>query len=439
MKLLTILIFLLFSNWIFAQKEFIPDPIQKRGKKFIFVDFIQAKHQFIIKQISKKIIVKSKIIFQSDIKGYPLFDFSIRPKKITLNGKTAKIKKIRILGNYTRNASIPFTFFWGIKKRISSGTHTLEMEHELKKGVSFRPFSLRFWYWDLVGKHFLNKYLPTNMEFDQYPITMEFKSSENLLDTLDFESNAYKLIKSEGNRILEYPKHLSASSVYLHIHQKNKFPIKEFTFVNIENKSIPIRVYADKISLLKDIQTKITNELQELESVFGVWPHPNLLLYLHPSNENHNYEYAGAFESSLKSMPHEIFHGYFSRSMTPADGNSGWIDEAIAEWRDSGYPKLKSLSKNKASNLACNNKYRQRTVKESYSKGRDFISHLDYLFNQKELIFSDFLKLFLKKHKHKVINTSIFIRESSDYYGEDLKKKFCYFVCNKSTLKGCKL
>ena len=78
--------------------------------------------------------------------------------------------------------------------------------------------------------------------------------------------------------------------------------------------------------------------MRELEQTYGPYPHEALLIYC-TGNISGGMEYAGATMTSLEALGHEITHSWFARGVMPANGNAGWIDEAIARWRDRGYPR----------------------------------------------------------------------------------------------------
>lgn len=84
--------------------------------------------------------------------------------------------------------------------------------------------------------------------------------------------------------------------------------------------------------------------------------------------------------TSLGALGHEIAHSWFARGVMPANGNAGWIDEAIASWRDQGYPTAAALPARPPVNLAGFSPYRRHTPIEAYAEGALLLSELDRLF-----------------------------------------------------------
>src|SRR5690606_9545744 len=69
-----------------------------------------------------------------------------------------------------------------------------------------------------------------------------------------------------------------------------------------------------------------------------------------------------------------------ARGVMPSKGNSGWIDEAIASWRDYGYRRASGPPNRASVNLGGFSPYRRHTTYDAYSKGRNLIEEFDYMF-----------------------------------------------------------
>ena len=75
--------------------------------------------------------------------------------------------------------------------------------------------------------------------------------------------------------------------------------------------------------------------LHDLESAFGPLPHGSVTVLARGTRPK-AMEYAGAAATHIGALRHELDHSNFARSIMPANGNAGWIDEALATWGDSG-------------------------------------------------------------------------------------------------------
>ena len=95
-------------------------------------------------------------------------------------------------------------------------------------------------------------------------------------------------------------------------------------------------------------------------------------------------EYCGATMSSMRALGHELFHSYFARGVMPANGNAGWIDEAMAVFRDRGYPSASEPPSGSSVNLGGYSLYRRTTTYSAYTLGADLIGHMNHLFSSRE-------------------------------------------------------
>ena len=148
-----------------------------------------------------------------------------------------------------------------------------------------------------------------------------------------------------------------------------------FTLKSIDGRMLPVLLYATKgswIASLDRLKEKVSSVFKELEADYGPFPHPSILVYQAGSG---GMEYCGATMTDFGSVGHELFHSYFARGVMPANGNSGWLDEALASWRDNGYPTLSSLSG--SSGMSSHPYYTRITDMAAYSFGARFMSLLD--------------------------------------------------------------
>ncbi len=145
-------------------------------------------------------------------------------------------------------------------------------------------------------------------------------------------------------------------------------------------------------------------------------------------------EYAGAAMSGWFAVGHELQHNYFARAVMPANGNAGWIDEAVASWRD--YRVLHKLfhwgndmPNFTLMNLGNHSVYNRKTDKRSYEKGRIFMFYLDSVLkevNGKSL--KGFLKKYFDKRKYTTISTLDFQLDLEAYYGRSLNVIFNKYI-----------
>jgi hypothetical protein len=134
-------------------------------------------------------------------------------------------------------------------------------------------------------------------------------------------------------------------------------------------------------------------------------------------------EYSGATITSLGALDHELFHSWFARGVMPGEGRSGWIDEALASWRDYGYFQADSLLQRDPTQIAGFSPFRKSTPSNCYQDGRRLIAELDVSLAD----FGGMRKLprsFFERYRHRVVTTEEFWSFLELKTGENLRPFF---------------
>lgn len=123
-------------------------------------------------------------------------------------------------------------------------------------------------------------------------------------------------------------------------------------------------------------------------------------------------------------LEHELTHSYFARGLMPANGNAGWLDEAIASWRDDHYPRYTNMEG--SSSLSSHAYYTRKTDYLAYSYGARFISYLDGKIVQH--VDPKGLKSFLKYARNKYLfvpyTIESFVQWMEEYYNFEIMHDF---------------
>lgn len=393
--------------------------LSDRSEKAVFVDFKSAVYDIEYNVLKKKAYVKSTIKFTSLESGFPIFDLIPAIKSITLDGKKIFALK-QVLG---RKASTALR----LNTVAAKGEHILEIRSEIQKNTSYKSFSKTvasaFWMSDLGDRKYLEQYLPTNLEYDQYQYTFNVKITGSKKSYEIFTNAKLKEI-DENHFQLVFPKHFTASSSFFHLTSKNRFKKSQSRFTSIDGREILVTVYGK--SNISNYMTSALKILKELESDYGRWPHDSVVIY---GAGQGGMEYCGATITSISALGHELTHSYFARGVMPARGNAGWIDEAMASWRDSNYKQV-SKENLKRTKMAGHSTYRRTTDRAAYSSGRDFIGFLDKKFDDLGGMKS-FMKKFHKDRLFAPILTSDLISDLNEYFSSDVTKLFNNYIYGK--------
>ncbi len=415
-----IYLFLLTVN-AYAGFEHAPPAFKYDGTKAVFVDFIHAQYNIVYNVKKEEAFVESVITFEMPETGYPIFDLVNTPLTVKVNEKNSSHELINVPGNVSRVRVA--------KTQVTKGQHKLIITSNIVNGTLFKTkqtssnwgnVSSGFFIRDLKDRMFLEKYVPTNYEYDQYKMDMDVK----VLGTKRWHSlfvNGKKTKITENHYKVSFPEWYCASSVYFHLVPINRFVRWYLSYPSIDGRKIPVTIYSNYRFYNHYVKRKAWNVLAELEADYGPFPHDQLVIY--GTGVRGGMEHAGATETSIVSLGHELQHQYFAKAIHPANGNSGWLDEAIASWRDKGHqthdrPFYESV------NLAKHNQYTRKTDKRSYKYGRSFMAYIDYqLKNAGHKGLKDFLKIYFAKRKYTNVTTEIFKHDLEEYaqmtFGED--------------------
>jgi hypothetical protein len=365
----------LFSfSTLFAQSDLLKAPPAFAYKKSmaVFINLQQADYKITYDNDQKKAFFQAKLSFITEKEGFPLFDLVSSPLKSSLNGKAIEISEIK-----TPDAQ---TTLKVIEQQLAPGSHELMIEGEITELVTFSEGQVRsaFWTSDLQDRNFLEQYLPSNLEYDQVKMKLEvlFKgmSKNHVIYT---NGEITKLNDNLFN--IEFPSYFNASSIFFHAVPVGAMVEQRFSFKSIDGRELPAVAYlsassswGDPTSTLNTLQERTLKILAELESDYGPFPHSSITIY---NAGTGGMEYCGATMTEMRALGHELIHSYFARGVMPAQGNAGWIDEAIASWRDNGYPTRNSLLG--SSQMAAHSVYARDTDRKAYTFGANFMAYLD--------------------------------------------------------------
>jgi hypothetical protein len=284
-----------------------------------------------------------------------------------------------------------------------------------------------FWTSDLDERNYLELYLPASFEYDQLKMTfnISFTGAKN---TQVIYTNGAVKEKSRNSYSISYPKHFNVSSIFFHTVPAGSTSEARGTFKSIDGRDVPVVVYSSKsfwsgTSSVERLKARAQEVFAELERDYGAWPHAQLIIY---NAGMGGMEYCGATMTDSGAVGHEMFHSYFARGMMPANGNSGWLDEALASWRDNSYPRSTSLGG--SSGMSSHPYYTRITDQDAYTFGARFMSYLDGKLADKGGL-KPFMRYMTDKRIFNPLFVEEFAKELSDYTGISVEgdfKKYTY-------------
>lgn len=383
----------------------------------IFVDFTNAEYKIKYDVAARTAIAQSKITFNATSVGQPVFDLVVDATAAKLDGQTVAIETISLPDNASKARMIASV--------VSIGEHTLEITAPITELVEWDGVGVRsaFWTTDLDDRGYLEQYLPANMEFDRVPMTFKI---EVVGATKPQRVYANGVVQVLGNNKFEiaFPEYFTSSSLFFHMLPEGVMSEKSFTFRSIDGRDLPVVIYkkpgifGGDDAALERLKTSTIAVMNELESDYGPFLHPSVTIYNAGSG---GMEYCGATMTDTGALGHELTHSYFARGIMPANGNAGWIDEAIASWRDNRYPRSTSISG--TANMAGRPGYTRFTDYAAYSYGARFMAYLDGKFAAQGGLKS-YLRKLVDEKAFTPYFTEDFIAWGEGHYRTDLAAEF---------------
>ncbi len=370
---------------------------------------------------------RCEIEFTANQTGYPIFDLVPVTTQVLLNGNDLGADGAPVV-----NAPSNATKVRVVKASVNAGSrNTLVVEYKMDTTqVAFSGSGIRLlWAMSDLGadRRFLEKYACGNLEFDRFPMRLRLNIAGSPDKHQIFTNGSLQLIRP-GSYLVEFPDYFTSSSHFLHVTNK-LFAVASDDYKGIE-KNIPITVYGTSQSAVDKALVRSKTTLTELEGTYGPYAHETLTVYL---NEffGGGMEHVGATITSMGALEHEITHSWFARGVMPANGNAGWIDEAIASWRDDGYPRKAATLTASAANLGAFAEYRRSTTESAYSYGADLMARFDSLFSSG---LKPVLKEFFASTKYLAITTPDFETILERITGTDVSDHFKRYVYNGSVV-----
>lgn len=420
---------LLISGASLAQKNDLthrPKSFNVPAGKAVFVDFTTADYAISYQREGKLASVVATIKFNAPEEGMPVFDSVEVPTSIVLDGKEITQTEVKTPSNETTVRIMNQT--------VSTGSHTAVIKVPLKALVDFRDDGVKSAYWtsDLDEREYLERYMPANFEFDQVKMTFSlsfdgFKGKQRIYTNGDLSE-----VKTAGKTVykITFPEYFTASSIFFHTVPQGMTEEIRFSLKSLDGREIPAVVYNSKSLLsggnLEKLKANATEVFHELEGDYGAWPHPSLTVYNAGSG---GMEYCGATITDTGALGHEMFHSYFARGVMPANGNSGWLDEALASWRDYNYQTSTSLSG--SSRMSSHPYYTRITDTAAYSFGERFMRLLDGKLKSKGGL-KPFMRHMVENRRFAPLFVEEFIKEMSSFYGISVEAEFKKYTFGSS-------
>jgi len=368
-----------------------PENFESGGKQRTFVKIHHARHEITLRPDGPAEIV-SEVRFTNSEEGTPIIDFHLQAAsnaRVRLDGASAD------LGAEVVPAPIegPDAYTYRVVKKVvdADAMHLAEIRYPADLAFA-EDIPLFFEMSDFdeargkfTGRCFLDRYLPANLEFDQHPveIALNWAPGAELGAAAHTLFSNGRVVTSGANRVeVSFPSHFNSSSPFLVVAKKEAVHSLRFEHPRQLGDPRPVEVTTfttpSQRGQVEEHAAQAFTALRDLERWLGPFPYDQLLLF---SRRGRSMEYAGAATVSDGHVSHEILHSYFGRGTLAANGDGGWIDEAIAIWADAGRRRCEGAPVASA-NCGARGAHHRRTSPEVVAISEPLIGHLAYLIDQ---------------------------------------------------------
>jgi hypothetical protein len=224
-----------------------------------------------------------------------------------------------------------------------------------------------------ISAHYFDRYGPSSIEADPFQMSVDIELVGATTPHQVF-TNGTQHATAPGRWTIDFPDSFSTSSFFFQL-TGAPYTVRELLYHGVEH-DIPVTVYALSAEDADVAIANLPGFFSDLESTYGPYLHASFTARLDRSG---GMEYAGATVTGLGALSHELCHSWFGRGVLPADGRSGWIDEAICTWRDFGYSRSLFTGPRDPTNFATYSIWYQESPGDFHYDGSLLLSDIDLL------------------------------------------------------------
>lgn len=271
--------------------------------------------------------------------------------------------------------------------QAAGSVHTLRVRYNLalpnsQLGGSYLPAldwlagpKLRFVFGlsDLNKARYAEAWLPANLIFDQYSISLELQITGTVA-AHSVITNGVTTNIGLNHWNIDFPARFSALSPMLEVRSTDTLNQQTDTVVlPVSGKTVTIEAW--KLTTgTANLTTEIYNIktlLADNENDYGAYVHANRFVAFF--NGSGGMEYEGGTTTSTSALLHETFHSWFARGIKPASQADGWWDEGFTKFHDDGANDVIPFDFTDPPIFLCSrDPWQRNTPGNSYTDGNNF-------------------------------------------------------------------
>ena len=316
--------------------------------------------------------------------GNPIFDLRQTITQAWLDGVLFSVAQ---LSHHSFGVD-PFTDLRVIQSVQGAGSvHTLRVQYDLaipnsQLGGSYLPaidwsagpkLRVVFGLSDLNRARYAEAWLPANLIFDQFSISLEIQITNTMAAHTVITNGAVTGLGLNHWQIA-FPHRFSAVSPLLEVRPSDTLiQQSDIVWLPVSGKTVTIEAWKPQSSMV-DLGAQINNIKNLLtanENDYGPYLHAERFVAFF--NGSGGMEYEGGTTASTGALAHEAFHSWFARGIKPASQADGWWDEGFTTFHDDGANDAIPLDFSDPQVLLCSrDPWQRHTPSNSYSDGSKF-------------------------------------------------------------------
>src|SRR5665647_802980 len=135
----------------------------------------------------------------------------------------------------------------------------------------FSAISSALWLRDLKDLMFLEQYFPSNFEFDQYQMTLNFKVTGVKVVKQEIYTNGKVAQTSPNSWSIVFPDYYTVSCPFFHTTPQGWMRRRDFEYQSITGRIIPITIYSPLWRRTNTMAYWAKQWMAELEADYGPW------------------------------------------------------------------------------------------------------------------------------------------------------------------------
>lgn len=227
---------------------------------------------------------------------------------------------------------------------------------------------------DLFAARYLESWVPANLIWDQYSITIEVQVTGTAVAHTLITNGAVTVV-APNHWSAAFPATSTAMSTLFELRASNL--LTQATTIAAMPSGANVTIEAWKLAsnaavVLNTQASNIRTWLIENENTMGPYSHGSRFVTF---IQQGGMEYDGGCTSGIGALRHEAYHSWWGRAVRPATQADGWFDEGWNTYHDSGGAGATPLSFASPPRTLCNrNPYSRITSGNAYASGEALFS-----------------------------------------------------------------